>query len=150
MYLAAAESDVIDVINEMKRDFSIDYDRVYLMGHSMGGYGSWSVAVNNPELFAAIGPIAGGGQPFVTMGLKKIAHIPWIVVHGDKDQTVPVEESRKMVKPGKTLGMEIKYIKVPGGDHSNVVVPAFKDIFDWFDVHKRQAKSATKAAGSGQ
>jgi cell division protein FtsI/penicillin-binding protein 2 len=45
----------------------------------------------------------------------------------------------------------IKYIEVPGGDHSSVAAPAVKDIFDWFDAHKRQpagAKAAAKAAGS--
>ncbi len=142
MYMASAERDVIDVIKELKRDFSIDDDRVYLMGHSMGGYGSWSVAVNNPDLFAAIAPIAGGGTPFSRPKLKAITHVPWIVVHGDKDPTVPVEESRKMVRAGKELGVEIKYIEVPGGNHGDVVVPAFKDIFDWFDAHKRRPKAA--------
>ncbi len=153
MYMGTAETDVIDVLKAMKRDYSIDDDRVYLMGHSMGGYGSWSVAVNHPDQFAAIGPIAGGGQPFVMMGLKKITHVPWIVIHGDKDPTVSVEESRKMVKAGKELGIEIKYIEVPGGNHTDIAAPAFKDIFDWFDAHKRQptgAKAAAKAAGSGQ
>src|SRR6266540_4613295 len=142
MYLVAAERDVLDVVNEMKRDFSIDDDRVYLMGHSMGGYGSWSIAVNNPDLFAAIGPIAGGGTPFSRPKLKAITHVPWIVVHGDNDPTVPVDESRKMVKAGKELGVEIKYIEVHGGNHGDVVVPAFKDIFDWFDAHKRRPKAA--------
>ncbi|MBS1787090.1 MAG: prolyl oligopeptidase family serine peptidase [Acidobacteria bacterium] len=153
MYMGSAETDVIDVLNAMKRDYSIDDDRVYLMGHSMGGYGSWSVAVNNPDLFAAIAPISGGGQPLVMMNLKKIAHVPWIVIHGDKDPTVSVEESRKMVKAGKELGIEIKYIEVPGGNHTSIAVPAFKDIFDWFDAHKRQpagAKAAAKAAGIGR
>ncbi|MDX2040471.1 MAG: prolyl oligopeptidase family serine peptidase [Acidobacteriota bacterium] len=150
MYMGSAETDVIDVLKAMKRDYSIDDDRVYLMGHSMGGYGSWSVAVNHPDLFAAIGPIAGGGQPFVMMGLKKIAHIPWIVIHGDKDPTVSVEESRKMVKAGEALGIKIKYIEVSGGNHTDIAVPGFKDIFDWFDAHKRQPKAAAKAAGSGQ
>src|SRR5882672_949212 len=142
MYLASAERDVIDVIDVMKRGFSIDDDRVYLMGHSMGGYGSWSIAVDNPDLFAAIAPISGGGTPFSRPKLKAITHVPWIVVHGDNDPTVHVEESRKMVKAGKELGVEIKYIEVPGGNHGNVVVPAFKDIFDWFDAHKRQPKAA--------
>jgi predicted esterase len=142
MYMASSERDVIDVINEMKRDFSIDADRVYLMGHSMGGYGAWSIAVNNPELFAAIAPISGGGTPFSKPKLKAITHVPWIVVHGDKDPTVPVEESRKMVTAGKELGADIKYIEVPGGGHGDVVVPAFKDIFDWFDAHKRRPQAA--------
>ncbi|MEP7340764.1 MAG: prolyl oligopeptidase family serine peptidase [Acidobacteriota bacterium] len=151
MYMGTAERDVLDVIKEVKREYAIDDDRVYLMGHSMGGYGSWSVAVNNPDLFAAIGPISGGGTPLVIPKLKGIAHVPWIVIHGDKDPTVSVEESRRMVKAGKDLGIEIKYIEVPGGDHSSIAVPAFKDIFDWFDAHKRQpagAKAAAKAAGT--
>jgi acetyl esterase/lipase len=142
MYIGDAERDVLDVIKEMKREFSIDDDRVYLMGHSMGGYGSWGIAVNNPDLFAAIGPIAGGGMPQTYLKLKAIMRLPWIVVHGDKDPTVPVNESRRMVKAGEALGVKIKYIEVPGGNHSNIVVPAFKDIFDWFDAHKRQPKAA--------
>ncbi|MBI1760000.1 MAG: prolyl oligopeptidase family serine peptidase [Acidobacteria bacterium] len=150
MYLGAAERDVLDVLKEAKRQFNIDENRVYLMGHSMGGYGTWSVAVNNPELFAALAPISGGGIPPVVLGLKKIAHVPWIVTHGDKDPTVSVEESRKMVKAGKDLGIEIKYNEVPGGDHGSVAVPAFPEIFDWFDAHKRQPKAAVKTAGSGQ
>ncbi len=145
MYMASAERDVINVIKELKRDFSIDDDRVYLMGHSMGGYGSWSVAVNDPDLFAAIAPIAAE-NPFSRPKLKAITHVPWIVVHGDKDPTVPVEESRKMVRAGKELGVEIKYNEVPGGNHGDVVVPAFKSpLFDWFDAHKRRPKAAAKA-----
>ena len=150
MYLGAAERDVLDVLKETRRQFNIDENRVYLMGHSMGGYGTWSVAVNNPDLFAALAPISGGGMPQVVLGLKKIAHIPWLVTHGDKDPTVSVEESRRMVKAGKDLGIEIKYNEIPGGDHGNIVVPAFKEIFDWFDTHKRQPKAAVKAAGNGQ
>jgi predicted esterase len=150
MYLGAAERDVLDVLKETRRQFNIDENRIYLMGHSMGGYGTWSVTVNNPDLFAAIAPISGGGMPQVVAGLKKIAHVPWLVTHGDKDPTVSVEESRRMVKAGKDLGIEIKYNEVPGGDHGNIVVPAFKEIFDWFDAHKRQPKAMTKAAGNGQ
>jgi predicted esterase len=150
MYLGAAERDVLDVIKEARREFNIDPDRIYLMGHSMGGYGTWSVAANNPDLFAALAPISGGGMPQVLVRLKSMAHISWIVTHGDKDPTVSVEESRRMVKAGKELGIEIKYNEVPGGDHTSIAVPAFKEIFDWFDAHKRQPKAAAKTAGSGQ
>jgi predicted esterase len=144
MYLGSAERDVMDVIGEMKRDYKIDPDRIYLTGHSMGGYGTWSVAANHPDIFAALAPIAGGGQP---ASLSKIAHIPQIVIHGDKDPTVPVEESRKMVKAAQELGIKVKYIEVPGGNHSNIVVPNMKEIFDWFDAHKRQPKAAKAASG---
>jgi len=121
----------------MKKDYSIDPERIYLMGHSMGGYGTWSVAMSYPSTFAAIAPISGGGQP---TGLSKIAHIPEFVVHGDADPTVSVEESRRMVKAARDLGVEIQYVEVPGGDHSSVVVPHFKPIFDWFDAHRRKSQ----------
>jgi dipeptidyl aminopeptidase/acylaminoacyl peptidase len=135
MYRGDAERDVMDVLAAMKRDYRIDPDRVYLMGHSMGGYGTWSVAISHPEAFTAIAPISGGGQ---AEGLSKIRHIPELVVHGDNDPTVNVSESRKMVAAAKQLGIEVEYIEVPGGDHSSVVAPHFKDVFDWFDAHKQK------------
>jgi len=144
MYVGDAEKDVMDVIAEMKRDYNIDPDRIYLTGHSMGGFGTWSVAMSHPEVFAAIAPISGGGNP---AGMSKLAHIPELVVHGDNDPTVPVDRSRAMVAMGKKLGIEIKYLEVPGGDHGSVVAPAFKEVFDWFDAHRKGAEA--KAAGAG-
>jgi predicted esterase len=135
MYRGDAERDVIDVLAEMKKDYSIDPDRTYLMGHSMGAYGTWSVAMAFPSVFGALAPISGGGQP---AGMAKIAHIPQFVVHGDADPTVSVDESRRMVKAARDLGVEVQYLEVPGGDHSSVVVPNFKPIFDWFDAHRRK------------
>jgi predicted esterase len=145
MYVGAAEQDVLDVIAEVKRAYNIDADRVYVTGHSMGGFGSWSIAMNHPELFAAIAPIAGGGNP---MGMKKISHIPQLVVHGDNDKTVPVDRSRVMVAAAKNHGAEIKYIEIPGGNHIEIAAATFKDVFDWFDAHRRKNNDA-KAAGAG-
>jgi predicted peptidase len=146
MYIGDAERDVLDVMAEMMRAYRIDPDRVYLTGHSMGGFGTLSVAMNHPELFAAIAPVAGGVMS--PLGLSKIARIPQLLVHGDADRTVPVERSRLIVEMGKKLGAEIKYIEVPGGDHGGVVAPHFKDVFDWFDAHKRKTSEAAAAAGA--
>lgn len=146
MYVGDAERDVMDVIEEMKRAYRIDPDRIYLTGHSMGGFGTWSIAINHPGMFAALAPIAGGVTNPASM--SKIAHIPQLVIHGDKDPTVPVDRSRVMVEMGKKLGVELKFIEVPGGDHGSVVAPTFKDVFAWFDAHKRRAAEA-KAAGAG-
>lgn len=144
MYAGDAERDVMDVIAAMRRDYNVDADRIYLTGHSMGGYGTWSIAPKYPDMFAALAPIAGGGMP---SSLSKIKHVPQIVIHGDKDPTVPVERSRVMVKAAQELGIKIKYVEVPGGNHTDIAVPAMKDIFDWFDAHKRQPMA--KAAGAG-
>src|SRR5215831_318240 len=143
MYTGSAEQDVLDVLAEVERDYKVDPDRVYMTGHSMGGFGTWSIAIDHPELFAAIAPISGGGDP---KKMDRIARIPEIVVHGDNDNTVSVQRSRDMVEAGKKIGVEIKYIEVPGGTHVGVAVPAFKDIFDWFDSHRRKPESAKAAA----
>jgi predicted esterase len=145
MYRGDAEKDVLDVLAEMLRDYRIDADRVYLTGHSMGGFGTWSVSMNHPEVFAAIAPISGG--VLNPAGVSKIAHVPELIVHGDADKTVSVENSRAVVAMGKKLGIEMKYIEVPGGSHVDVVAPHFKEVFDWFDMHTRKRGDA-KAAGA--
>lgn len=136
-YLGAAEQDVLEVIASVRRDYAIDDERIFLLGHSMGGHGAWAIAASHPEMFAAIAPIAGIGSPLVTGRLKRLAGIPWLVTHGTADQVVPIEESRRMVAAGRRLGIEIRFDEVEGGDHFNVFAPALKGIFEWFDAHPR-------------
>lgn len=146
MYTGSAERDVMDVLEEVRRAYRVDADRIYLTGHSMGGYGTWSVAMNHPEIFAALAPVAGGGNP---AAMAKIAHIPQLVVHGDSDKTVAVERSRVMVEAAKKLGVELKYIEIAGGDHITVAARTFKDVYDFFDTHRRKRTDA-KAAGAAK
>ena len=145
MYRGSAEQDVLDVIAELRRDYKIDPNRIYLMGHSMGGYGTWSVAMAHADLFAAIGPISGGGDP---AGLVKIRQVPEYVVHGDDDRTVNVNESRRMVEAAKKAGIDVVYVEVPGGSHISVAAPQFGPMLDFF---AKQAKGvvAASAASSG-
>jgi predicted esterase len=134
MYLGTAEQDVLDVMADVRRAYKIDPKRIYLTGHSMGAYGTWSIAIDHPDLFAALAPISGGGNPEAVV---KTAKIPQYVTHGDHDPTVPVERSREMVEALKKAGAEVKYNEVPGGNHTSVAVPAFGPIFDWFDSHQK-------------
>ena len=134
MYRGAAEKDVLDVLAEVRRDYNIDARRIYLMGHSMGGYGTWSVAMNHPEIFAALGPIAGGGNP---TGMDKIKHIPQFIVHGDNDPTVNVSQSRMMVEAGRKAGATMEYIEVKGGGHGNIVVPNLGPMLDFFSKQSK-------------
>ncbi len=137
MYLGPAEQDVLDVIAQVRQDYRVDPNRIYLMGHSMGAYGTWSIAMAHPEIFAALGPIAGGGN---IAGMEKIRQIPQFVVHGDADKTVPVDNSRAMIAEAKKLNVEIKYTEVPGGSHSGVVIPAIPGMFAWFDLHTKKSE----------
>jgi poly(3-hydroxybutyrate) depolymerase len=136
-----SEQDVMQVLQRVRQQYKIDENRIYLMGHSMGGIGTWKIAAKFPDIWAAVAPIAGNGAPDT---LDKIRHVPHIVVHGDADPTVPVAGSRNMVAKLKALGTEHKYIEVPGGLHSDVVAPNLAAIIEFFNAHKKSAKAASQ------
>jgi poly(3-hydroxybutyrate) depolymerase len=136
-----SERDVMEVLRRVQQAYNIDGRRVYLMGHSMGGIGTWKLAAKYPDVWAALAPFAGYGAPGTLEGFR---HIPEFVVHGDADQTVPVGGSRAMVARLKELGAEVLYVEVPGGDHGNVVAPNFPAMFNFFDVHQKAAARVAK------
>ncbi len=136
-----SEQDVMQVLQRVRQQYKIDESRVYLMGHSMGGIGTWKIAAKYPDIWAAIGPISGSGAPAT---IERFRHIPTIVVHGDNDPTVPVAGSRAMVEKMKELGVDVKYIEVPDGNHSNVVAPNIGAVLDFFDAHKKTTRATSQ------
>src|SRR5262249_35756597 len=134
-----SEQDVMQVLQRVKQQYSIDERRIYLMGHSMGAIGTWKIAAKYPDIWAALGPISGWGAPATVVQMR---HIPQIVVHGDADPTAHVQASRTMVAEMHRLGVDVAYIEVPGGKHGDVAAPHFPAIFDFFDAHQ---KTATRA-----
>ena len=132
--LELSETDVLEVVRLMRGYYNVDPDRIYLVGHSMGAIGTWHLAAKYPDLWAAVGPFSGTGSP---ASVERMKGIPQIVVHGDADPTVNVSGSRNMVAEMKRLGTEVTYIEVPGGNHSDVVVPNLPKVFEFFAAHRR-------------
>ena len=137
-----SEEDVMNVLDLMRKNYQVDPDRIYLMGHSMGGGGTWNLGTKYAEIWAALGPIAGGGAASSVIPLENLKEndVPVIVVHGDADRTVPVEGSRTLVAEMKQLGIPHEYIEVTGGGHSDVVAPNLPRIVGFFDRHMRAKK----------
>ena len=129
-----SEADVMQVLQQVKTLYAVDDTRIYLMGHSMGAIGTWHLGQKFPEVWAALGPIAGIGDP---KSVERIRHLPQFVVHGDADATVRVENSRAMVAALKPLGASVTYIEVAGGDHVNVAVPNLPAMFEFFKKQRR-------------
>jgi poly(3-hydroxybutyrate) depolymerase len=138
-----SEKDVMNVLDIVRKEYKIDPDRIYLMGHSMGGGGTWHIGIKHPDLWAALAPIAPAafGSPDQ---LKKIKDVPVILVQGDKDVLVPVAGARRWAAKMKELGMTYDYIEVPGGDHVNIAFDKMPDIFAFFNKHKRGEKREAK------
>jgi len=94
--------------------YSIDTERIYITGLSMGGYGTWDMIARFPGMFAAAIPICGGGDENTA---KDIANIPIWAFHGTLDKVVPVTRSRNMINAIKNEGGNPKYTEVQTKGH---------------------------------
>jgi poly(3-hydroxybutyrate) depolymerase len=133
-----SEQDVLQVLENVRQQYTVDENRVYLMGHSMGGIGTWAIATKYPDKWTALGVFSGFSIPTNARLLKEI---PQFVVHGDADPTVPVTGSRTMVRALQGVGAEVVYTEVPGGNHNNVVEPHLGAMFEFFDKHPLRGAS---------
>lgn len=111
-----------------------DRERLYLMGISMGGYGTWQLAMSMPELFAAAVPICGGGMYW---NAARLVNVPIWAFHGGKDTVVFPEESKKMVDAVNQRGGSAKLTIYPENGHDawNDTL-ANPEVFDWLLSHK--------------
>lgn len=123
-----SEKDVLEVLTLMRAHYNVDASRIYLIGHSMGAIGTWALATKYPDLWAALAPFSGIGAP---QSAGRIKGIPQFVVHGDADDTVNVSGSRAMVAALRKLGATVTYVEVPGGSHTDVVVPHLPKAFEF-------------------
>lgn len=121
---------VMQLLDEMISELKIDNTRLYVMGLSMGGFGTFDLLSRRPELFAAAVPICGGGD--ARMAERYAAHTPLWVFHGDEDNVVPAELSRIMVRAIDEAGGDVKYTEYKGVGH-NSWDPAFaeEDLLPW-------------------
>lgn len=110
-------------IDQTVKDSPIDKNRIYLTGLSMGGYGSWDLAIRRPDFFAAVAPICGGGDETKAALLK---NVPVWAVHGDNDSVVPASRSREMIDAIKAAGGSPKYTEIPNVGHFSWN-PAYQD-----------------------
>lgn len=105
------------LLDEIESKYRVDKNRIYVTGLSMGGQGTWTLALTQPNRFAAIAPICGWSDSWEVC---KISHIPIWVFHGAKDNVVPVSESQEMVKALQDCGAkEVKLTIYPEANHDS-------------------------------
>ena len=103
-------------VDEVLAEYPADPDRVYVIGFSMGGFGAWKLAAREPKRFAAVVPIAGGGNP---EWAPRLVNVPIRAVHGAADDVVPVEQSREIIAAIRAAGGSPRYDEFPGAPHSS-------------------------------
>jgi len=128
-------ADIEKMMEVTRKDYRIDPARITLTGLSMGGYGTWIWGPNKLDVFAALMPICGGGDPrdmkhlapdssvnrFGTVEdrVPKLATVPIWAFHGKKDDVVPPFRTQQMVKKVKEAGGDVKYTEFPEDGHNS-------------------------------
>ena len=136
---------ILSLLDDVIATHRVDTNRIYLTGLSMGGYGSWSLALQYPERFAAVAPICGGGNTLDALltPRKKIAalkSLPFWAFHGAKDPVVKLDESERMVKALKAAGVkEVELTVYPEAQHDSwTETYSNEKLYEWFLTHERK------------
>lgn len=137
-----SEADVMAVIDLVTSELNIDKQRLYLWGHSMGGAGTYHIAVKNPDMFAALAVAAPAPRRDLSPTvLAEIRDTPILVLQGTEDELVPVELTRLWVAGMRSLGMPHIYVELEGADHTNFIASDrnnMRKVLNFFDtVDKR-------------
>jgi len=123
------------LLEEIVDTYRVDESRVYLTGLSMGGFGTWHLAMMFPEKFAAIAPICGGGMPWMAFRIKDL---PVWAFHGAKDEVVPLQRSEEMVEALKKVGGNVKFTVYPEAGHDSWTETYNNpELYNWFLSHRK-------------
>ena len=139
-----SEKETMTVFEMIKKEFNVDENRTYLMGHSMGGAGTIYLGVKYASIWAAIGAEAPATAPAginpTNYPLTPAKNVPMIIVQGDMDELVPVTGTRLWIDQMKELKMTYQYVEVPGGTHGSVLTTGAPDIFAFFAKHTKATR----------
>jgi len=142
-----AEDLVMATIHSVQRRYHVDPDRIFLTGMSNGGIGTWLIGMHQAPTFAGIAPMAGGLDDVLLPFLANLQSTPVYMIHGAKDQVMPVELSRTISRELANLGYSHIYREhqrehpIAGGHYfPREELPA---LVAWFNAQRRNPFPAT-------
>lgn len=129
-------TDLKKLIDNVTEEYKIMPDRIFITGASMGGYGTWEMALTYPSLFAAVAPVAGGGTTWRAARLHKT---PIRAYHGSADSAVEAVNSKLMVDAVNRNGGHAELVVFEGLEHNEGIEEAYNntDIIPWLLSHRR-------------
>lgn len=128
----------IKAMKQLLEQYSVDQNRIYVMGLSMGGFATWDIITRFPGKFAAAVPICGGGD--VKYASRFSSTAVW-AFHGTKDKLVKVSRSREMIEALKEINKNVKYTEYSNVGHNSWVnAMNEKDLIPWIYSQRKDNK----------
>ena len=115
--MTQAMEAVMELTGDLIKEGTVDTNRVYIMGTSMGGIGTYEVVYRFPELFAAAVAVCGAGDS--SAYTARTAKVPFLIFHGDADPVVGVKESQGMYQRLTGLGGDAELVTYPDVGHNS-------------------------------
>jgi beta-glucosidase len=135
-----SEKDAMNVLALVRKEYAIDDQRIYLMGHSMGGAGTLHLATKYPRTWAAVAALAPAAFGMDPATVAKAPRTPFLLIHGDKDTLVPVSISKGYAEALKARRMTYEFDEMPDADHGSVIQAGMPKVFAFFDQYAKGGK----------
>ena len=124
------------LIESVTTTYAVDEHKIYLTGLSMGGFGTWRLALEHPDRFAAIVPIAGGyifESDEVPEDICVLKNLPIWAFHGGEDESVPSWQSQIMVDALRQCPANVRFTHYPDANHADAWKQAYADpeLYTW-------------------
>ncbi|MBN1569506.1 MAG: dienelactone hydrolase family protein [Acidobacteria bacterium] len=129
-----SEIDTMRVLELVRKEFNIDDNRIFLMGHSMGGAGALYIGEKYAPIWAAVACIAGFGSPDPKGKLKDT---PLYFTAGSEDTLGAM--GRTTAEQLKAAGLDVQWKEIPGLDHGSIIAGSMPDVFNFFNEHPKKA-----------
>jgi pimeloyl-ACP methyl ester carboxylesterase len=139
-----AEIDTMALLKSIRQEYSIDSDRIYLMGHSMGGAGTYYLGGKYNDIWAGLAPISGAGG-IAEGAADRYKSLPMLIMHGAKDSIVPPATSRRAVAALQAVGAPYVYLEFPDKDHEFWIrrgAPQMEKVFLFFSLVSKRTTVA--------
>jgi poly(3-hydroxybutyrate) depolymerase len=128
-----SETDVMNVLALVRKEFNVDDRRIYLMGHSQGGGGARHLAEKYPDTWAAVALLAPALFNVQVAADSKITKVPLMLAVGDQDSLIT--SARSFSAQLKGLNVAHEYIEMPGLDHGTIIMGSMPNVFQFFPKH---------------
>ena len=125
-----SEADVMNVLDLVTREYNVDPDRTYLMGHSMGGMGTYVLGQKYAEKWAAIA-VMSGTLADATYNLERLRSVAVMLSAGEQEAPV-VDAAKAQIETLNGLGITTGLFMAPGATHGSMIAPTIPRVLEFF------------------